>query len=146
MKEFKNAMIYVLLSQGLCWLIFYLFDDQKYVFNADISNSASIIGIICLIVLLILYFVFTNKIVTKNKLNFKKFNIFLFLIWIFVQIPVAFILDIILDAIRPCESFGCILIGFEYFIQWFLMLLFPILIFIINLIIKLCKHIKKNKK
>jgi hypothetical protein len=146
MKEFKNAMIYVLLSQGLCWLIFYLFDDQKYVFNADISNSASIIGIICLIVLLILYFVFTNKIVTKNKLNIKKFNIFLFLIWIFIQIPVAFILDIILDAIRPCESFGCIFIGFEYFIQWFLMLLFPILIFIINLIIKLCKHIKKNKK
>ena len=146
MKEFKNALIYVLLSQVFCWLMFYLFDDQKYVFNARISMSASIIGIICLIVLLIIYFVFAKKIVTKKKLNSKKFNVFLFLIWMFMQIPSYNVCNYVLGIIRPCETFGCILIGFEYVIQWLLMLLFPILILIINLIIKLCKYIKKIRK
>ena len=146
MKEFKNAFIYSLLSQSFCWLMFYLFDDQKYVFNANDSKSASIIGIICLIMLLIIYFLFTKKIVTKNKLNSKKFNIFLFFTWMFIQIPSYIICNYVLEIIRPCEWFGCILIGFEYYLQWFLMLLFPILILIINLVIKFCKYVKKTKK
>ena len=85
MKEFINALKYSLLFQIITWLVFFLFDEYKFVRNANISNIAIIAGIILLTITLVLYFVFGNKIIRKNKLNSKKFNLSLFFIWMFFK-------------------------------------------------------------
>ena len=106
---------------------------------------AIIAGILLLTITLVLYFVFGNKIIRKNKLNSKKFNISLFFIWMCFQTLTYFIFNPIIHILRPCEEWGCILVGWEYFFQWLFMTVLPVLILIINLIIKLCKHIRFKK-
>lgn len=152
MKEFIKALKCVLLSQLLCWAVFILCDENKFVSKTAAEYTAMIVGPILLIVVLVLYFVFKNKYITKNKLNSKIFNLFLFVIWIIFTILMGLILEYLVGKyLHVCTrtsviSWTCFLNGIEYFLYTILVFLFPILILIINLIIKLCKYIKRKLK
>ena len=145
MKEFIKALKCVLLSQLLCWGIFILCDENKFVSRTTAEHIAMIVGPILLIMVLILYFVFKNKLIQKNKLNSKKFNIFLFIIWIIFTILIYFILEFLVgEYLHICDGYSwtCFLNGIEYLLYAVLVFLFPILTLIISLIIKLFKFIK----
>lgn len=150
MKEFTRSLICVLLSQLVCWGAFILCDENKFISQNTAEHMAMIVGSILLILILVLYFVFKNKFITKNKLNSKKFNIFLFVIWQISTILIYFVLESLIGKyLHACTQksvldWSCFLNGIEYLLYGILSFLLPVLILIINLIIKLFKYIKRK--
>ena len=136
MKEFIKALKCVLISQLIYWGIFILCDENKYVSQSTAEGNAIIGGIILLIGLLILYFVYINKFITKNNLNSKKFNIFLFVLWIVFSVLSSYVLLGMVDNnyLHICrgEGWDCFLNGIEYGLQGIFMVLLAILILIIK--------------
>ena len=147
MKEFTKALKCVLIYQLICWGIFILCDENKFVSQSTAEGNAIINGIILLIGLLILYLVFINKFIAKNNLNSKKFNIFLFILWAVISILISSILlNLVGEYLHICrgEGWDCFLNGIEYGLQGIFMVFLAILILIIKLIIKIYKYFAKN--
>jgi len=151
MKEFLKALKYVSIFQLICWVIFILCDENKLVSRNVANESAIIIGVILLIVLFVLYFIFIKKIIEKNKLKSTKFNIFLFILWVVISFIIGFILFALSGKyLQPCyESdspidFSCFLIGIEYMLNGVHMIQFAISILITKLIVKIVKKIIKK--
>lgn len=148
-KEFIKALKCVLIYQLICWGVFILCDENKFVSQSTAEGNAIIGGIILLIGLLILYFVYVNKFIAKNNLNSKKFNIFLFILWVITSILISSILlNLVGEHLHICrgEGWDCFLNGIEYGLQGIFMVLLAILILIIKIIIKFYKKITKSKK
>lgn len=148
-KEFIKALKCVLIYQLICWGVFILCDENKFVSQSTAEGNAIIGGIILLIGLLILYFVYVNKFIAKNNLNSKKFNIFLFILWVITSILISFILlNLVGEHLHICrgEGWDCFLNGIEYGLQGIFMVWLAILILIIKIIIKFYKKITKSKK
>lgn len=148
MKEFAKAIKCVLICQFLCWGIFILCDESKFISQSSSEGIATISGIILLISLLIIYFIFANNIIKKHSMNSKKFNIFLFISWVITSILVMFVLISLVDNkyLHVCQGSGwdCFLNGIEYGLQGIFMVILAILILIINLIIKFYRFITKR--
>lgn len=124
-------------------------DENKFVSQSTAEGNAIIGGIILLIGLLILYFVYVNKFIAKNNLNSKKFNIFLFILWVITSILISFILlNLVGEHLHICrgEGWDCFLNDIEYGLQGIFMVLLATLILIIKIIIKFYKKITKSKK
>ena len=149
MKEFTKSIKCVLLYQIICWGLFILCDENKLISQTLSEEIAMITGIIVLIVLLIIYFIFSNKYIKKNNLDSKKFNILLFIIWIISSISIMFVLFNLVENeyLHVCDGSGwdCFLNGIEYGIEGILMIFLAILILIIRIIIMFYKYIVKSK-
>ena len=81
MKEFINAIKCTIIFQLLCWGIFIIFDENKYISQSTTESLAIISGIIILIALLVVYFIYSDKYIKKNNMNSYNFNIILFSSW-----------------------------------------------------------------
>ena len=124
-------------------------DENKFVSQSTAEGNTIIGGIILLIGLLTLYFVYVNKFIAKNNLNSKKFNIFLFILWVITSILISSILlNLVGEHLHIChgEGWDCFLNGIEYGLQGIFLVLLATLILIIKIIIKFYKKITKSKK
>ena len=148
MKEFIKAIKCVTICQLLCWGIFILCDENKFVSQSSAESMAIISGIILLIALLIIYFVFGNRFIKKYNINSIKFNIFLLILWIVISLLVMVVLIGLVDInyLHVCQTsgWGCFLNGIEYGLQGIYMVILAILILIIKLIILFYKFITKR--
>ena len=136
MKEFKMSLKYVIFSQLFLWIAFILCNKNFY------------FGVILLVILSILYFGFRKKIITKNELNSKKFNIFLLINWIIISILITFFIHNLdkctsttASDITECSLYG---VEYDFYMCLMIFLLFPITL--VGLIAKLFKEIKEKLK
>lgn len=150
MKELLNAIKCTIICQLICWGLFILCDENKFIEQADAENLASISSIIILTILLVVYFLYANKYIKKHNLNPIRFNIILFILWIGSSILISNTLTnlVINEKLHICQDHGwnCFLNGFEYTIEAFFMITLAVLILIINIIIAIYKYIKNKKK
>ena len=149
MKEFISAFRCALIFQLICWSVFILFDENKYISQSSAESLAITSGIIILIILLFIYFIFMDKFIKRNDMNSKIFNAYLFLIWSLLSIAIMFGLFYLIDNkyLHVCQStgWGCFLNGIEYGLEGFFMISLAILIIIVKFIITIYKYITKNK-
>ena len=150
MKELLNAIKYTIICQLVCWGIFILCDEIKYIPQSEAESLAGYSGLAILIILLVCYFIYSDKYIERNNLNSKKFNIFLFFLWSITSILMMYGLFFLVDneILHICQGTGweCFLNGFEYIIQGCFMVATAVLILIIKIIIALYKHITKSKR
>lgn len=149
MKEFLEALKINILFQVVCWGIFILCDENKLMHQSSAVSLAINTSIIILLCIIILYFIYINKYIEKKNIKSIKFNIWLMFWWIITTIATMFYLLMLVDKkiLHVCTGTGwsCLLNGFEYGIQGFLMLTLAAIIIIIKIIIMLYKHIRKGK-
>lgn len=141
MKEFFKSLLYVFFTQVFCWGMFILFDEL-----VD-EGLALIIGLVSLIVVLILYFVFVKKIINKNKLNSTRFNIFLIFLWILLSLLNSYIfLELVNEGVlHYCGSAGwaCFLNGIEYAIYGIFLVIMSVIIIIWKIFRKIYDFFKR---
>ena len=149
MKEFINAIKCTIICQLICWVLFILCDENKYISQSSAESLAIISGIVILIVLLIIYFIYINRYVKNKDMNSRRFNIILFFLWLVTSILMTFGLLNLVDnkILHVCQSSGwsCFLNGIEYGIEGFFMIALAVLILIIRIIIIFYNYITKNK-
>lgn len=145
MKEFLQAMKYCILSQILCWGLFIILDENMLTNQSNAETSALFVGLGLLILILVLYFCNSNKLIKKYQLNSIKFNVSLTFIWIGLSLITSkFLLDLVdKHVLHICSGWYCFLNGIEYGLYAILMIILVIIILIIKLIIKIYKHFKK---
>lgn len=141
MKEFIRVLLYTILLQILSWGIFIYFNELTGYMGLNF------ITLIILLIPIFLYFIFNKKIIPRDKLDSKRFNIYLSISWLLFSI-----LMIILTAkfIPYFEDLGifhkcyflCILDGVEYFFFGMGMIFQVILISVF----KLCGYLYKKIK
>lgn len=151
MKEFINAIKCTIICQLLCWGIFIICDENKYISQSAAEVQAMISGIIILILLLTIYFIYSGRYIKNNNMNSKKFNIMLFSLWSASSILITCGLCSLVDngILHVCRQSGwwpCFLSGIEYGLEGIFMIALVILILCIKIIIVLYKYITKNKK
>ena len=154
MKEFINAIKCTIICQLICWGVFILCDENKYISQYLSYSCAETVamnsGIVILIVLLVFYFISANKYVKNNNMNSKKFNIILFFLWSATSILITLVLTSLVanNVLHVCQESGasCFLNGIEYVAEGFFMVALAVLILIIKIIIIFYKYITKNKK
>ena len=150
MKEFINAIKCTIICQLLCWGIFIICDENKYISQSSAESLAIISGIIMLVILLVIYFISVNKYIKNKNMNSIKFNVILFTLWSVTSILITFGLNSLVDnkILHVCQGSGwsCFLNGIEYAVEGFFMIALVILILCIKIIIVLYKYITKNKK
>ena len=150
MKEFINAIKCTIICQLLCWGIFIICDENKYISQSSAESLAIISGIIMLVILLVIYFISVNKYIKNKNMNSIKFNVILFTLWSVTSILITFGLNSLVDNkilhVGQGSGWSCFLNGFEYIMEGFFMIALVILIIIIKLIIFLYKYFTKNKK
>ncbi len=136
MKEFFKALLYVFITQIVCWGIFTLCDEFPLINQDNAESLALTIGLLLSLIILILYFVFVKVIINKNKLNSKLFNVFLISLWIVISLLNSYIFTSLVDegVLHYCESYGwnCFLNGIEY-------VMYGILLVVVSLVIILWK-------
>ena len=150
MKEFINAIKCTTICQLLYWGIFIICDENKYISQSTAESLAIISGIIMLIILLVIYFIFVNKYIKNKNMNSIKFNVILFTLWSATSILITYGLCSLVNnkILHVCQGSGwsCFLNGFEYIMEGFFMIALVILIIITKIIIFLYKYFTKNKK
>ena len=150
MKEFINAIKCTIICQLLCWGIFIICDENKYISQSSAESLAIISGIIMLVILLVIYFISVNKYIKNKNMNSIKFNVILFTLWSVTSILITYGLISLVDnkILHVCQGDGwaCFLNGIEYAVEGFFMIALVILILCIKIIIVLYKYITKNKK
>ena len=67
--------------------------------SSQAAGLAFLVGIFLLITLLIVYFSFLKKAVEKNKLETKKFKVFLLVLWIIFSALSTYILTVMVDRV-----------------------------------------------
>ena len=87
MKEFKKALLLVIIWQIIVWGIFIFCDE---VFPSHTFLQQYLLAIIFLIVTLIIYLIYSKKIVIKNNYNSKKFNASFLILWVVFSIALGF--------------------------------------------------------
>lgn len=144
MKELKHALIWGIVLQIIFWGVFTII-DEFISHGADLSLG---IGIFFCIVLLVLYFVYINKIIVKNKLKGGLFKVLLFVIWGLLSIGITFLAGYLVEqgVLQKCTSGGweCFLHGIEYILYGMIMLALETIIAFIELIINGIKLIKSK--
>lgn len=126
MREFSKSLLYVFVTQIVCWGIFILCDEL-----VD-EGLALILGVVFAISVFILYFVCVKKIIDKNKLNSIRFNVFLNFLWVGFSILHTSILLYLVDKgiLHYCEPIGwsCFLNGLEYAMHGILLIIISVMI------------------
>ncbi len=144
MKELLHAIKCVIILQIIAWGVFTLCDET--IFASD-EQIALIIGIIFLISILILYFIYINKYIKKYNLHNTRFNSFLFILWSIISfLSLNGMLSLVnKKALHVCEGTGwsCFLNGIEYGIYGICMLIIAGIIVLIQFIKTLFKRINK---
>lgn len=82
-------------------------------------------------------------------MNSKKFNIFLFILWVITSILISYILlNLVGEHLHICrgEGWDCFLNGIEYGLQGIFMVWLAILILIIKILSNFIKKLQKAKK
>lgn len=150
MKEFINAIKCTIICQLLCWGIFTICDENKYISQSTAETLAMISGIIILIILLTIYFIYSGRYIKNNNMNSIKFNIMLFSLWSASSILITYGLISLVDnkILHVCQGSGwaCFLNGIEYAVEGLFMIALVILILCIKILLFLYKYITKNKK
>lgn len=150
MKEFLNALKCTIIFQLLCWGCFVICDENKFIPQSSAEDLALSSGLLILVILLFVYFLFANKYIKSNNMNSKRFNIILFFLWTISSILIMFeSMNLVSNNyLHVCQDTGwdCFLNGIEYGIEGFFMVVLAILILIIKVIIMIYKHIKKKKQ
>lgn len=150
MKEFLNALKHILIFQLISWGLFTLIDENTFVSQSIAENIAFTVGLIIQVIILVIYFIYTNKGVKKTNLNLIKYNIFLFILWNAISILITTGLVYLVNNgyLHICQGTGwdCFLNGIEYMLYGLSMIVLSLLILLIDVIIIIYKYIVKRNE
>lgn len=152
MKELKYSLIYVTLFQILCWGVFIICDEFPFVSRINAELFAMGLGTVLLIVLLIVYFLFSRDIIKEKKLKSRRFNLLLVIFWIIFSISMTILTTYLVDKgiLHNCYEdentswLTCFLNGIEYFYFGIELVLQAIILVIIKIIKLIIKKLKKK--
>lgn len=150
MKEFINAIKCTIICQLLCWGIFTICDENKYISQSTAESLAMISGIIILILLLTIYFIYSGRYIKNNNMNSIKFNIMLFSLWSASSILITYGLISLVDnkILHVCQGSGwaCFLNGIEYAVEGLFMIALVILILCIKILLFYINILQKTRR
>lgn len=147
MKEFLKALKYAIIFQIISWGIFILVDESPFIIKSNAEMISIWIGIFLLLILILLYFIFSKKVIIKNNLNSLAFNINLLVLWVIFSIMGIYVTLKLVDmrVLHYCGGTGwdCFLNGIEYGLFGFGMLTILGIIMLWNTIYYCYKFIRK---
>ena len=150
MKELLKSLKHVLVIQLISWGLFILIDENTFLSQSTAENLAFTIGLIIQLLILVIYYIYTNKEVKKNDLNLIKYNIFLFIFWNILSFLtiLGFTYLVNNEYLHICQGTGwdCFLNGIEYMLYGLSMIALSLLILFIDLVIVIYKWIIKRKR
>lgn len=137
------SFIFTFFTTYFLWTIFFILDEANYL-TLDIRSNISLgVTLILLLAIVVLYFIFEDKLLKKFKLDKLTYNLVLFPTWCILNysLTLFFAKLISKEAIHYCDLtevdlfFGtCHLNGIEYSLYGYISILVIILLLLIKLI------------
>lgn len=150
MKNFLKSLIPILIVQLMCWGVFIIISETTHFYNMDSEKISSVVGIICLIGVLTLYFINAKKYAKKLDINLLKLNITWVILWDSLAIAIGMLLVHLTDigVLHICNEtgiFACFLDGIEYALYAVSMVQLSIIVILLNLICWIYIKIRNKK-